>query len=171
MEKIIKISDQDVRFNTSLSWAILYKAQFGVDPLTLLIPTIKSFLNIMIALPNGLDDLNHERINQLIKTEEIDSFDIDDLIEPLYDFEAVNILQLIWAFAKNADREIPEPSEWYSSFENFPLDVVLKELLPIVAESILSTKKYNALMGALRADKVMKKSQSNQSLPEGSAEG
>lgn len=166
MEKIIKIGNQDIKFNTSLSWAFIYKAQFGVDPLTLLIPTIKSFLNIVLALPGGLDDLSSKRINELIKNGEIDSFDIDDLLEPLYDFETVQILQILWAFAKNGDDEVPEPKEWYKNFPVFPIDIVLKEIGPAIAESLLSTKKFKALMGALRADKTTKrKSQLNQSLP------
>ncbi|WP_203264873.1 hypothetical protein [Streptococcus uberis] len=47
---------------------------------------------------------------------------------------------LFWVFAKNADRMIKEPIEYFSEFETFPIDVVapvIKELL----ENSFQTKK------------------------------
>lgn len=158
MECSVKIDDQEVKFNLSLSWAFCYKAQFGVDPLTVLIPAVKTILGMLAKIPK-LDEVDFDTLQQMQKDGEIDQFDIDDLFEPMYEFEATEILQLIWAFAKNANEEIPLPQEWFKQFKVFPLDEVFATLLPSVLQSIISTKKYKALMGAVRAEKTEKKPQ------------
>lgn len=158
MECTIKIDDRDVKFNLSLSWAFCYKAQFGIDPLTVLIPAVKTILEILAKISN-IDEMDLKTIQQKQKEGEIDQFDIDDLFEPMDEFEATEILQLIWAFAKNADNEIPQPQEWFRDFKVFPLDEVFSTLLPSILQSIISTKKYKALMGAVRAETPKKPQQ------------
>uniref|UniRef100_UPI0030B8AC29 hypothetical protein n=1 Tax=Eubacterium pyruvativorans TaxID=155865 RepID=UPI0030B8AC29 len=74
-------------------------------------------------------------------------------------------LQLIWAIARNADKEIADPVTWYHSFENFPLDEVLTEVIPAIIESCISTKKYRALSRAAKKA-VPKKQTSKASSPE-----
>lgn len=166
MYKTIKIDGQEIKFSTSLSWAFIYKAQFGHDPLTMFVPILKSVLKALILLPDGFHDLDKDKLKEMSDEGSIDEYDLDDILNVLYDIETIEIFNLIWAFAKNADDEIPEPMKWYGQFSNFPLDIVIKDLAPAVIQSVVSTKKYKALMGAVGADTKAQKSQLKTSLAE-----
>lgn len=43
MIKTLRFGEKDVQFSTSFAWALRYKAQFGNDPVKILIPALKSF--------------------------------------------------------------------------------------------------------------------------------
>lgn len=53
----------------------------------------------------------------------------------------VDFLNLLWAFAKNADGEVPGPEIWFSNFDEFPIFDVMKEFVPALLESLGSKKK------------------------------
>mgnify|MGYP006976988386 FL=1 len=64
-----------------------------------------------------------------------------DIFDQIISVEITELADIIWAFAKAADDEIPEPALWYGSFEEFPLLDVGKELLPCLYDSLVSKKK------------------------------
>ena len=111
MIKTIEISGRDVQFDTSLSWMLLYRTQFGSDPIDIVMPAIKA----AIPLFNRAG-------------EEFTEADYDLLTDVLSEISLTEGLQLIWSLARNADRKIDDPANWYHGFENFPLDDVLSEL-------------------------------------------
>lgn len=47
---------------------------------------------------------------------------------------------LIWVMAKNADKSIPEPVEWFDQFERFPLEDVLPTVFDLL-NGVMGTKK------------------------------
>ena len=128
MIKTIEISGRDVQFDTSLSWMLLYRTQFGSDPIDIVMPAIKA----AIPLFNRAG-------------EEFSEADYDLLTDVLSEISLTEGLQLIWSLARNADRKIDDPANWYHGFENFPLDDVLSEIVPALVESCISTKKFKAL--------------------------
>ena len=128
MIKTIEISGRDVQFDTSLSWMLLYRTQFGSDPIDIVMPAIKA----AIPLCNRAG-------------EEFTEDDYDLLTDVLSEISLTEGLQLIWSLARNADRKIDDPANWYHRFENFPLDDVLSEIVPALVESCISTKKFKAL--------------------------
>ena len=128
MIKTIEISGRDVQFDTSLSWMLLYRTQFGSDPIDIVMPAIKA----AIPLCNRAG-------------EEFTEADYDLLTDVLSEISLTEGLQLIWSLARNADRKIDDPANWYHGFENFPLDDVLSEIVPALVESCISTKKFKAL--------------------------
>lgn len=128
MIKTIEISGRDVQFDTSLSWMLLYRTQFGSDPIDIVMPAIKA----AIPLFNRAG-------------EEFTEADYDLLTDVLSEISLTEGLQLIWSLARNADRKIDDPANWYHGFENFPLDDVLSEIVPALVESCISTKKFKAL--------------------------
>ena len=45
MIKTLRFGEKDVQFSTSFAWALRYKAQFGNDPVKILIPALKKLQN------------------------------------------------------------------------------------------------------------------------------
>jgi hypothetical protein len=66
--------------------------------------------------------------------------DLDLITDVLSELSVTDGLNLIWALAKNADKELSEPGVWYHEFSQFPLDDVLTELVPALVSSCISTK-------------------------------
>ncbi len=166
MRKKITIGNKEVEFNSSLAWVFIYKAQFGKDPLAVLIPMIKAATKAMISLneaeKSAKEKYGNSKNSKGIGFEMLTDVDIDDSFEPLYEIEATEILSIIWALAANADKNIDEPDKWLDRFETFPLDEIGKELLPMIAQSVMSTKKFkalNALAGPMKKTPLSKSSQ------------
>lgn len=136
MIKEIKIGDKDVKFSFGLASFYIYKNQFGQDAMTVILP-------LMSDIANSLDPKvfynvkNKEEKNQAIFES------IGGVLDEIARVEITELADIIWAFAKAADSEIPEPMKWYASFDEFPIYDVGKELLPCLYESLISKKKIS----------------------------
>lgn len=133
MIKTIQIGEQDVQFNAALSWMFKYRAQFGHDPMDVLMPAIKAAIPL-VSVDRGA----------------LTFTDLDMLTDVLGELDITEALQLIWALAANADPGISDPERWYDGFDYFPLDDVLTTIGPAVFQSCISTKKFKALSQSLR---------------------
>jgi hypothetical protein len=133
MIKNIEIAGKDVKFDTSLSWMFLYKTQFGSDPIDIIMPAIKAAVPLFENAGNTLT-----------------AADIDMITDVLSEMNVTEGLQLIWALAANAQKDIDEPTAWYHGFDTFPLDEILAGIVPALVESCLSTKKFQALSQAAK---------------------
>lgn len=111
MVKTINIDGKPVKFSTSFAWMLHYKAQFGVDPATFIIPATTAAAKDK----TGLEALNS--------------------------IGFVNIAQIAWACAKVADKDIADPESWYAGFDEFPIVEIATELLPVVFSSFNVKKK------------------------------
>lgn len=127
MIKTVRIDDREVKFKFSFASFYIFKNQFRYDPLQKVLPAIGEAINAL----NTLD----------ISKSEITAEVVGDVFENVSSLEAIDLLNLIWAFAKTADRDIKEPEYWYDDFENFPLFDVVAELFPVFVESMGSKKK------------------------------
>ena len=143
MIKTITIEDQNVMFDTALSWMFLFKNQFGTDPIDLIMPAIKAAVPLFGSLGKEMTEA-----------------DFDLITDVLSELSVTDGLDLIWALARNADKDIAEPEVWYHGFSQFPLDDVLTEIVPAIVESCISTKKFKALSGEIHKA-VPKKSQAS----------
>lgn len=146
MKTIIKIDDKPIEFNTSLAWVYVYKKQFGNDPLSVLLPTIKSATKALTNLIQAEQMAKKiDRIDQSVTAfEMLTEVDIDEVFDALYEIEATDMLNILWALAANA-KEIAKPETWLKQFDIFPLDEIASELLPVLIKSVVSTKKLKAL--------------------------
>lgn len=131
MQKRITIDDKEVDFKFTLSAFYIFKNQFGYDAMNKIIPTVGEILAEI-----NLSELAKENLSQEVYVNLL-----GETLQNTFNFELVDIANLIWAFAKNADRSIGEPIVWYDDFENFPLVDVLRELLPSLLESLGTKKK------------------------------
>lgn len=147
MIKTIKIDDKDVKFSFSLASFYIYKNQFGQDAMSVILPLLADVIGAIdpeIIVENG--EISSEK---LVKT-------AGDIFDQIISVEITEVADIIWAFAKAADDEIPEPALWYGNFEEFPLFDVGKELLPCLYDSLISKKK---ILKNTQTTKTKKKSE------------
>ena len=132
MRKTIKLEDKkEIKINTSWNWAYIYQEYFGHDIIPDLIPAIDAFIKMFTEMVNG---------------EEVDDEGVD-----LYGLEITTMTNLIWALAKNADDDIPEVREWLDTFDEFPLDIIVPEVIEALTGSMISRKKAELLRGQATA--------------------
>lgn len=143
MEKTIKIGKKSVKLNNNVSWAIVYRDQFGRDIIPTIMPLFASALDIISGI-----------INETGKTEDIELTDLaklangDSLLNAaihLGGFEFTDLICITWALAKCADEDIPEPREWIKQFEKFPVDVVAPEVFSLIFKGVVSSKNLKRL--------------------------
>lgn len=135
MIKTINIGGKDVDFKLTLSAFFVFKNQFGYDGLQKLLPVIGEVVE-------GLDGLHlFDKEKKKIKSDDEILNIIGQVLQNVYSFESVEIMNMIWVFAKNADNEIPLPEKWFNEFDDFPIYDVLKELGPALYETLITKKK------------------------------
>lgn len=141
MEKKIKLDCKtSITLNNNVGWLFLYKDQFGRD----IVPTLVPVLNAGIDLVFGV----YKETGGKISKDTIMSIDTDALTDAIYNaaaIEAVDLLNIVWALAKNADDEIPEPREWFRQFDAFPVDIVAPAVFELVFKGMVSTKNLKRL--------------------------
>lgn len=112
--KIINIDGRDVKFDVSVPIFYIYKKEFGED-----------LFKKLMAFASYSDKAK----------------DAKDMASFMVNFEITDIANMIWAAAKNANKNIPDVVEWYKSFDDFPLMEVMEEVLSMMLYSLESKKK------------------------------
>lgn len=169
MEKTIKIGNKSVRLNNNISWAIIYRDQFGRDIIPTLMPLVASALDIVSGV-----------INQTGKTEDIEIADLARLADGdallnaaihLGGFEFTDLVCITWALAKCADEDIPEPRTWVAQFDDFPLDVIVPAVFSLIVKGVVSTKNLKRLEDLKKKIRPTSQSTSTRSSSQDSSEG
>lgn len=141
MEKKIKLDNKtSITLNNNVGWLFLYKDQFGRD----IVPTLVPVLNAGIDLVFGV----YKETGGKITKDSIMQINTDALTDAIYSaavIESVDMLNIVWALAKNADEEIPEPREWFKQFETFPVDIIAPAVFDLIFKSMVSTKNLKRL--------------------------
>lgn len=142
MQKTINIDGKDVRFSFNLASFYVFKNQFGYDGMTRLLPVIGEMIN---ALDPKVFEKKDNKASKDEKEDETKYLlnSLGNIFEEQTYFEMTELANLIWAFAKTADKSIQEPELWYEEFSEFPIYDIGKELLPCVYESLISKKKMS----------------------------
>lgn len=147
MIKTLTMGGKEVRFSTALSWVWVYKGQFGRDPLFLLMPVVKSLLTVvpsLIEAKQAADKKAGGEAGALGVAAELTGVDLDQVTDALFELELQDILNLVWAFAKNADPDLPEPEKWYQD-QPVELDTFLTKFGPEIIRSCISSKNWRSL--------------------------
>lgn len=114
MEKTLTIDGKKVPFKTNGALPLRYKAQFGKD----------FFKEIIKMAP-------------LAKMQDVTEMTPE--VHEMIDFEI--FYNVAWLMAKTADSTIPEPMEWLSSFEEFPITDLFVDLQELMLATLSSSKK------------------------------
>lgn len=143
MEKTIKIGKKSVKLNNNVSWAIVYRDQFGRDIIPTIMPLFASALDIISGIINETGKTDDIELTDLAKLADGDSL-LNAAIH-LGGFEFTDLICITWALAKCADEDIPAPREWMKQFETFPVDVVAPEVFSLIFKGVVSSKNLKRL--------------------------
>lgn len=141
MEKKVKLdSKNSILLNNNVGWLFIYKDQFGRDIVPSLVPVLNAGIDLVFGIYKELGgNITKERLMQ------VDPAALTDAIYAMAGIESVDLIHIVWALAKNADEEIPEPREWVKQFDVFPIDIIAPEVYNLVFKSMVSTKNLKRL--------------------------
>jgi hypothetical protein len=143
MESIIKIGDKDVRLNNRAGWTITYRDQFGHDIVPTLMPLFAGALDVVSGLIKETGKTGDVSFEDVLAITDGDAL-INAFVH-LSGFEFVEVLNITWAMAKEADDAIPEPRTWIRQFEEFPVDIVVPEVMSLAFKGMVSSKNLERL--------------------------
>lgn len=142
MIRSIQINEnQSVEVNSSAGWLLLYRETFGRDILPDILPVAETVITAaQEVLAETEDDLSTKAIMKALSNGAL-----IDALGALSTLELVTIIKILWALAKNNDREIPTVYDWANSFETISLDTVAPDLLFLIVDSFSSSKNSERL--------------------------
>ena len=143
MEKTIKIGGKPVKLSNNVSWAIIYRDQFGRDIIPALTPMLAAVMDIISGFLNSAENPEQITITDALKA--LDGDVLIDAIAHLSALEFVELVNLTWAMAKACDDDIPEPMVWVREFETFPVDQIAPEVLKLAFKGLVSSKNLKRL--------------------------
>lgn len=156
MIKTIKIGEsQSFEINSSNGWLYTYQEQFGHDVLPVLLPAVEAIVQALADMAKGAEG---DDVSDILKAADEDT--ISNMFITLSGMQLTTVTNIVWAMAKNADDNITSPKEWINSFDVFPWDVIVPQVLGAALEACVSKKKFEKIQGAL---KTMNLYQSNES--------
>lgn len=144
MIKTVKIDkDHSLTLSNNIGWMFIYRDQFGRD----IVPTIVPVLNAGIDLIFAAYKATGGKIDKTI-LEKIDPDEVTSAMWSAAGIEAVDLLNIVWAMAKNADEGIPEPRLFFAGFDTFPVDVVFPAAFELLYKGLISGKNLKRLQEA-----------------------
>lgn len=143
METTIKIGDKDVRLNNRAGWTITYRDQFGHDIVPTLMPLFASGLDIVSGIVKEVGGTGEIGLEDVLAM--LDGETLLNAVIHMSGFEFVEMLNITWAMAKEADDSIPEPKTWIRQFEEFPVDVVVPQVVSLAFKGMCSSKNLERL--------------------------
>ena len=143
MESTIMIGNKDVRVNNRAGWTITYRDQFGHDIVPTLMPLFAGALDVVSGLIAETGKTENIGIEDILAVTDGDAL-VNAFIH-LSGFEFVEILNITWAMAKEADDSIADPKTWIREFETFPVDVVVPEVIKLAFKGMCSSKNLERL--------------------------
>lgn len=171
MIKNIKIDkSQSVEINSSMGWLYVYQEQFGHDPMVVIMPAIEAGLGTIVSILNKTKASDEGELHLHNIIDALDDEILQSAFIQLSGMQLTTITNCIWAMAKNADDDIPEPMEWFNGFESFPVDVILPEVIRTIINSSISKKNIKKLMEIRTAIKKASPSASKDSQSQESTE-
>lgn len=130
MEKIIEIDGKSVRLKSTAATPMRYKNQFGKDYFSDLLTIAKT----TSSFGTGENDNNQESESKELDLNKLSYEDLSRL-------DMTVMYNLVWAFAKTADKTIDTPLEWLDGFDEFPINIIFPQVTELLESSLKSQKK------------------------------
>lgn len=137
MERTITIGGVDVRLSNNISWVFAYRDQFGRDIIPALMPALESIVSLVPAVMKAGEEGGVVSVLQ--------SSEMEDATLRLAGLEVTDLINIVWALAKAADDDIPEPKRWVRQFDEFPIDVIAPAAFDLVLSGVISSKNRERL--------------------------
>lgn len=151
MIKTIKIDKgRSVEINTSNGWLFIFQEQFGYDVLAVLMPAFEATLKTVGKALQGIDPASG-KIELAQALQNLDDDAMGEIMVSFSGMQLTTIFNIVWAMAKNANDEIPEPKTWLNSFDEFPADVMIKECLTGAFKASISKKNREKILGRFKS--------------------
>ena len=154
MRQTITIGDKSLTLDNNLGWALAYRDQFGRDVIPAIMPLVAGALDIAGGLLEETGKTKDVTIKDVLGILDGDRF--MDAIVHLGSVEITDFINIVWALAKCADDDIPEPRTWIRQFDTFPMDVVAPAVFSLIAKGMISGKnleRLQAIKGSLQPNK------------------
>lgn len=159
MIKNITIDEnKEIVLSNNTVWTMIYRNQFGHDIVSTLTPVAASMADLIGGFFESVGTGGNVQLEDLAKN--IDGDRLIDAVAHLSGLEFVDILNITWAMAKAADGDLPDPITWVTNLEVFPVDVIVPEVVRLVARGLLSSKKLIWLRQTLQKARKAKPSTS-----------
>lgn len=154
MEKTIKIGKKEVRLTNNVSWAIVYRDQFGHD----IIPTLMPMLAAAVDIASGLVSEYSENgeVNMTKALQDMDGDKLIDAVIHLGSLEFVELINITWAMAKACDDDLPDPKTWARGLDDFPVDTIAPEVFKLAFKGLVSSKNLKRLKDLREQIKVVR---------------
>lgn len=150
MIKTIHIDDNhSVELNGSMGWLFAYRAQFGRDITPDIMPMIEALVELALAGAGGIK----EDTTMLDVLNNINEADVSEALATLSGMEMITMIDITWALAKNAHKDIPEPVEWVNQFDVFPIDEIMPVVIETIIESSMTSKNSQSLLKKMKKKK------------------
>lgn len=169
MIKTIKAGDKAVTLNNSVGWTIEYRDQFGSDILPAIMPLFAGGVDVISEILRRTGKTEDITLSDIMGA--IDDELIIDVMGHLGALEFNDMLNVIWAMAKNADDSIPEPKAWFKEFDEFPLDEIVPEVVKLIFKGMVSSKNLKRLSDLKKKARTKKESTSTRSSSQLQSEG
>ena len=139
MKRIFKFNDtKEIELSNSVGWTMEYREQFGHDIVPDLLPIISAIVSL-------LKELDPSDLKESFKS--IDNDTVQDALIQLTGLQFVDFLNVLWAMAKDADEQTPNPKRWIKQFdEGFYLDLIAPQVFNFIVEGFVSTKNLQSLL-------------------------
>lgn len=141
MIKNIKISkDESLTLSNNIGWLFIYRDQFGRDIVPTIVPVLNAGIDLIFTI--------YKATGGNIDKDVLDKLDADDITAALWSasgIEAVDLLNIIWAMAKNADDSIEEPRTFFARFDAFPIDLIMPAAFELLYKGMISGKNLKRL--------------------------
>lgn len=128
--KTIKINGKPVQLSFSPYSLIIYKQQFGVEPLDVVVAPLYNICSI---------------VDEIIQTGNINGEVLIMLSTKISEAGHINLYGILWAFIKTANDSIPDFYEWMRQQEELPIIDILYEIAPDFIESMVTKKKVDPI--------------------------
>lgn len=158
MIKTIQIDDRSVEINTSAGWFYEYRENFGHDILPDIMPILESVLNATASvLSESGGKFNEKEILKAMNNELL----VDAFIK-MAGLEIITMYNIFWAMAKNANRKIEQPRDYFNDFDVFPMDEILPQMFVGIVDSSISSKNAKSLLEKIRKMREEQDEEENQ---------
>lgn len=128
--RTIKINEKDVKVSFSPYALLIYKQQFGVEPLDVVIGPLYNLCTL---------------VEDVVRIGYIDGELLINVLSKISQAGHINLYGILWAFIQTADPEIPDFEIWLREQEELPILDILYELAPDFTRSMITKKKVNPL--------------------------
>ena len=150
MIKTINLGNgQSLEINSSGGWLYVFQEQFGFDVLPLLMPALEAGLKAVGIAVQGADGKDKIEATQMLAN--FDDENINEIMTSFSGLQLTTLLNIVWAMTKNANDNIPEPKVFYNSFDEFPSDLVIPEVVRQIINTTISKKNRVKIAARMKA--------------------